>query len=130
LRGLAVASISALLLVSLGASAALAAPGNGKGQGGGGSGGGTTTSATIYATCNPCLARTVVQIAGRGFIASQGVAQLNVAGAITSTAVYADGTISFGWPYFYSPGSYSVKAYQKGSGGKLVLMAETTITIQ
>jgi hypothetical protein len=129
LRRLAVASISALLLVSLGAGAALAAPGNGKGQGGGG-GGTTTTSAKIYATCSPCLARTVVQIAGSGFIASQGVAQLNIAGAITSTAVYADGTISFGWPYFYTPGSYSVKAYQKGSGGKLVLMAQTTITIQ
>lgn len=129
MRGVALASLTALLLVSLVAGTAIAAPGNGKGQGGGG-GGSTSTSATIYATCNPCVAGTVVQIAGRGFIASQGVAQLNVAGAITSTAVYTDGTISFGWPYFYTPGSYSVKAYQKGSGGKLVLMAQTTITVQ
>lgn len=127
MRRIAIASLSALLIIALAANTVVAGGGKGKGQGGGGGG---TTSATIYATCNPCLAGTVVQIAGQGFIAAQGVAQLNIAGAITSTAVYADGTLSFGWPYFTSPGSYSVKAYQKGSGGKLVLMAQTTITIQ
>jgi len=89
-----------------------------------------TTTATLVPSCNPCAAGTVVHFSGSGYDASQGKAQLDVAGAVTLTMVYPDGTISFDWPYFSIPGSYTVKTYQQDRGGKLVLKAQTTVTVQ
>jgi hypothetical protein len=82
-------------------------------------------------SCDPCAAGTVVHFDGSGFDATQGKALLNVNGAVTSTMVYADGTVSFDWPYFKVPGTFSVEAYQnKGGGAKLVLVAGTTVVVQ
>lgn len=87
------------------------------------------TTATLTATCNPCQAGTVVHFTGSGFDAAQAQATLNIANAWTATAVAADGTVSFDWPYFYGAGSYSAKAYQF-QGNKMVLAAETTVTVE
>jgi len=95
-----------------------------------GGGGSTTTSATLVPSCNPCAAGTVVHFSGKGYDASQYKAQLDFAGALKQVAVWSDGTISTDWQYFTVPGSYAVKAYQTGSGGKLVLKAQVTVTIQ
>jgi hypothetical protein len=124
-RYLTPALIIALLVVGVAAATAAAAR-----KPGGGNGGGTATTATLVPSCNPCAAGGVVHFSGSGYDASQGKALLDISGAITSTAVYADGTISFDWPYFGQPGSYSVKASQWSKGGKLVLKAETTVIVQ
>ncbi|HET7677275.1 MAG TPA: hypothetical protein VFK38_05425 [Candidatus Limnocylindrales bacterium] len=119
---LAEAGLIALLAVALvGGTAVMAAPKNG---------GRSSVSATVVPSCNPCAAGTVVQFTGSGYDASQGKAVLDISGAITSTAVYADGTINFDWPYFGQPGSYVVKVFQDGRGHKLVLKAETTVAVE
>jgi len=100
-----------------------------KGGGNGNGGGGGKESATLVPSCNPCAAGDVVHFSGSGYDASQGVAQLDVAGAFTSTAVYADGSISFDWPYFGVAGSYEVKTYQR-QGGRLVLRAQVTVAVE
>lgn len=87
------------------------------------------STATLAATCNPCQAGTVVHFRGSGFDASQGKATLNIANAWTATAVAADGTVAFDWPYFYGAGSYSATAYQL-QGNKLMMVAETTVNVE
>ncbi len=118
------AAIAALVLALVPVASA------GKGGGKGKPGGGSSSSATLYSSCNPCAAGTVVSFWGSGYDASQGKALLNIQGGTTSTAVYPDGTIAFDWPYFRVPGSYDVKAYQWGNGGKLVLKAQVTVLVQ
>jgi hypothetical protein len=88
------------------------------------------TSATLSPTCSPCLATEPVTIRGTGFSTSQAFAMLNFNGATTQTPVWSDGTIAHTWPYFDQPGTYWVKAYQKGKGGKLVLVAETIVVVE
>lgn len=90
---------------------------------------GSGATATIQASCNPCAVGTVVDFRGAGYDAKQGKAMLNIGGGTASTAVYADGTIAFQWPWFTSPGAYSVKVYQWSRSGKPVLKAETTVQV-
>jgi hypothetical protein len=123
-------AVLALALVPAGGLAAKGGNSDNPNRGGGnGNGGGGTSSATLVPSCNPCVAGAMVYFSGSGYDPSQGVAQLDVAGAFTSTAVYADGTISFDWPYFGSAGTYDVKAYQR-KGGRVVLKAQVTVVVE
>lgn len=117
------AGLITLLIFGLITSVALAARGGNGAKPGGG-------TATIVPSCNPCAAGTVVSFAGSGYDGSQGKATLDISGAITSTAVYGDGTLAFDWPYFGNPGTYTVKVYQDGRGHRLVLKAEVTVLVE
>jgi len=116
-RLLAVALMAAVVLSSA-AGAALAGKPNR-----------ATSTASLAASCGPCAVGAVVDFSGTGYDAKQGKAMLNIGGAVTSTAVYADGTIRFSWPYFSSPGAYSVSVYQWTRSGKPVLKAQLTVTV-
>jgi hypothetical protein len=113
---LAEAGLIALLVAALVGGTALA----GKPSRGG--------SATLGADC-PCTTSQPVTVSGTGYDTSRAVVMLNFAGATTSTSVKADGSISHTWPYFSQPGTYLVKAYQSGRGGKMVLKAQTYVTV-
>lgn len=113
---LSLAVAVALTMVALISPALAARPGSG-------------ATATIQASCGPCAAGTIVDFRGAGYDAKQGKAMLNIGGGTTSTAVWADGTIAFQWPWFTSPGAYSVKVYQWSRSGKPVLKAETTVHV-
>ena len=95
--------------------------------GGGGkpSGGGTT--ATLSASCNPCAVGDVANFWGSGYDGSKGTAQLYVSGMWAAVPVAADGTVSFGW-YLSAPGTYDLRLYQSGNGGKTVLKSQLVIT--
>jgi hypothetical protein len=119
------AALVATLAVGLMAGSVFAAKptagGGGKPSGGG--------SATLVAAC-PCYASTPISFSGTGYDANRPLAMLSFNGATTSTAVSATGTISHSWPYFQTAGTYWVRAYQAGNGGKMILKAETLVTVQ
>ena len=129
MRRLFGASAEALIIVIL-VFGLLAVPVLGARGGGGNKPGGGGSAATIVPSCNPCVAGSVVTFTGSGYEAYQQLAQLDISGAITSTAVYADGTLAFDWPYFGNPGTYTVKVYQDGRGHRLVLKAEVTVLVE
>jgi hypothetical protein len=118
-RRITLATLVATLLVASVASGALAA----KPPRGG-------ASATLYASCSPCAVGSVVDFWGSGYDARQGKAMLNIGGAVTSTAVDANGNIRFSWPYFSAAGSYPVSVYQWSRSGKPVLKAQLTVLVQ
>jgi hypothetical protein len=118
--GLALVAATAALSLSM-APAALAARGGGHTS--------ATPTASLVSSCDPCSAGTVVQFTGAGYNGSQPSAQLNFNGDWAAIPVNADGTISFGWNVT-ATGSYTVKVYQYGKGGKLALMGETTFVVQ
>ena len=91
---------------------------------------GSSGGATIVASCNPCTAGDVVHFSGKGFDASQYKATMSFSGAVTTTPVWSDGTISHDWPYFTQPGTYRVEVYQKGKANRLELKASTSVTMQ
>ena len=117
LQALAEASLIAMLVVALMAGTAFAARG-----------GHVRTTATLSAVC-PCDTSTPILFTGTGFDGSKPLAMLSFNGATTSTNVSADGTIDHSWPYFTTAGTYWVRAYQAGKGGKMTLKAETYVTV-
>lgn len=118
-RTVTIATLVASLLVAAVASGVLA----GKPPRGG-------SSATLYASCSPCAVGSVVDFWGSGYDGRQGKAMLNIGGAVTSTAVDAQGNLRFSWPYFSAPGSYPVSVYQWSRSGKPVLKAQLTVLVQ
>jgi hypothetical protein len=86
------------------------------------------TTATLTAAC-PCDISTPIEFSGTGFDGTKALAMLSFNGATTSTNVSADGTIAHSWPYFTTAGTYWVRAYQSGRGGKMTLKAETYVTV-
>ena len=96
---------------------------------GGGKPSGGTASATLYSSCNPCSSGTVASFWGSGYDGSKGIAQLYVSGMWAAVPVAADGTVSFGW-YLSAVGTYELKLYQSGNGGKSVLKGQLTVTAQ
>ena len=91
-------------------------------------GGPVRTTATLSAAC-PCDTSTPISFTGSGFDGTKALAMLSFNGATTSTNVSADGTIDHSWPYFTTAGTYWVRAYQSGKGGKMILKAETYVTV-
>ena len=118
------ASVTVVLVLVL-VPAALA----GKGGNGGRPGGGASTTATLVASCGPCVAGSYASFSGSGYDGSQGAAQLYVSGAWTAIPVAADGTVSFTW-YMLATGPYDFRVYQRGKGQKLALKAQLTVTAQ
>jgi hypothetical protein len=86
-------------------------------------------ASALWATCDPCDTSGLT-IRGTGFDRSKAYAWLNFNGATTMTEVSAAGEITHSWPYFDQPGTYWVRAYQPAKGGKVVLVAETTVTVR
>lgn len=86
------------------------------------------STATLAAAC-PCTTESPITVSGSGYDPSRASVMLNYAGATTQTSVRADGTITHTWPYFTQPGTYLVKAYQAGKGGKMVLKAQTYVAV-
>jgi hypothetical protein len=121
-QAIAEGALIALLVVGLMAGTAFAG-------GRGGSGAPSRTTATLTAQC-PCSTTSAISFTGSGFDGTKALAMLSFNGATTSTGVSSSGTISHSWPYFTQPGTYWVKAYQSGKGGKMTLKAETTVTVE
>jgi hypothetical protein len=122
-QALAEGSLIALLVVGLMAGSVFAAKGGNGGKPGGGGG------ATLVAAC-PCTVTAPISFSGSGYDTNRPIAMLSFNGATTQTAVSASGTISHSWPYFTVAGTYWVRAYQSGNGGKMVLKAETYVTVE
>lgn len=101
--------------------------------GGGGhkpGGGGTTTpTATLYASCNPCAVGSIAEFWGSGYTTLQNAQVWITSGFQTTVPVASDGTVHFGW-YMSAPGTYDVRLYQQGNGGKLVLKGEVVTYAQ
>jgi hypothetical protein len=117
LQAIAEGALIAMLVVGLMAGSAFAARG-----------GPVRTTATLSAAC-PCDVSTPISFTGTGFDGTKALAMLSFNGATTSTNVSADGTIAHSWPYFTVAGTYWVRAYQSGKGGKMTLKAETYVTV-
>ena len=118
-------TVGALLVLALVlVPAAIAAKG---GNGGRPGGGGST--ATLYASCNPCAAGSVASFWGSGYNGSLGTAQLSVSGTWAGIPVAADGTVSFSW-YLAASGTYELKIYQSGTGRKTALKGQLIVVAQ
>ena len=123
-RKLVMATVIAGLMALAAVPAAAAGNGNGNGLKRN-----SSPAATLHASCNPCAAGDVVTFWGEGYDASQGKVILDMNGAYTSAAVYADGSINFDWHFFQQPYTYTVDVWQNRNKKHLELKATMTVEV-
>lgn len=116
LFGVRIASLIAFVLLLVVVPAAQASKGR-PGPGGG------SPPATLYASCNPCAVGSTAHFWGSGYDPNQGAQLWITYGFGSAVPVAADGSVSFDW-YMSAAGTYDVRLYQSGKGGKLILKGE------